>query len=300
MRYLNTIWELNASDIYTLIYIVSYIVLAMCGRWFAEMANLPYEQLTRSDSEQTTALLNDNPIKIKCHKYREFFIRWIDDKALRCSLIRNDQCIRVNREHYRYYPSYYPEPNYFGHTARKKFVEDLWTYFSSRGDEKGSGYEELIGCLEYSLKEISFVHLGHSSLLELLTSDSDERFLGSDKFRRNEAIQHIVHSDINWFIILTNVTELEPYMLKENLLTCYDKEVLETKTDSDKAYYLLTELLDAKGHCGYIIFFDCLKDSVKGKHYHAGHLDIIKQIESGLKSKGFHIRKYTDNEVVLL
>ena len=186
---------------------------------------------------------------------------------------------------------YCPESNYFGHTARKKFVEDLWTYFIK---------SSVISCLEYSLKETSFIHLDHSSLLELLTSDSDERFLGSDKFRRNEAIQHIVHSDINWFIILTNVTELEPYMLKENLLTRYDKEVLETKTDSDKAYYLLTELLDAKGHCGYIIFFGCLKDSVKRKHYHAGHLDIIKQIESGLKSKGFHIGKYTDNEVVSL
>ena len=259
------------------------------------MTDLLYERLEGSDSERTTASLNDHPIKIRCRNYHKFFVMWIDCKVLRCSLIWNESK-RANRERYRYYP----ESNCFGHTVRKKFVEDLWAYFSSRGDEKGSGYEELIGCLEYSLKEISFIHLGHSSLLELLTSDSDERFVGSNKFRRNEAIQHIVHSDINWFIILTNMTELEPYMLKENLLTCYDQEVLESKTHLDKAYYLLTELLDTKGHCGYIIFFGCLKDSVKGKHYHAGHLDIIKQIELGLKSKGFHIGKYTDNEVVLL
>ena len=271
MRYLNTIWELNVSDIYTLI----YIILAMCGRWVSEMAHLLYEQFTGSDSERTTALLNDNPIKMKFHNYRELVGLWIDYKILKSALKSFDR------------PEYYP--------TRERLLEVLMAYFSSRGNEKGSGFEELIGRLKFSCEQTSFKHLGHISLLELLTSDSDEKFFESDDFRRNKAIQQIVQDNIYRFIEQTNVTELQPFMVKAELLTYYDQ--LELLKRSDGSNYLITDLLDTKGHRGYILFFECLKDS---GNRHAGHLDVIKVIQSGLKLKGLHIGKCTDNEEVPL
>lgn len=249
-----------------------------------------YRQLTElyseRDCERTAVISNDNPTKIKCHKYRKEFALWIDYNVLKSSLVWNDL-------------EYYPESNSSGRT-RKSIVDNLWAYFNERGDEKGSGYEELIDCLEHSLTVPSFEHLGHLSLLKLLTSDSDKSFFESHDYRCNEAIREIVRDKIINFIVLTNVAELQPFMVKKKLLTCYDVELLDRKTYSNMANYLLTELLDTKGHCAYIIFFECLKDSVEGDHYHAGHSDIIKQIDSGLNIRGLHIGKCTDNVGVQL
>ena len=253
-----------------------------------------YKQLieSRTDNADSEPRPDDplpdiNPTKIKCHKYRKQFELWIDYTVLVSSLKRNDH------EYYRLFPESYGD--------RKSLIGDLWAYFNSRGDEKGSGFEELIDCLKYSLNKPSFVHLGHYSLVELLNSDSEESFFESNDYICNMAIQEIVSNKIDEFIEMTDVNELEPFLDQEKLLTVYDKELLNKKTTPEKANYLLTKLLYNKGHRGYIIFFECLIDSVDGReHCHIGHYDIIKEIELGLKNKGLHIGNSTGKGGVLL
>ena len=260
--------------------------------WLSTVAHVLHKQLLEQLSESRTEHSEprpkdkpDNPTKVKCHKYRKQIESWIDWYILKSSLTWNDP------EHYRLFP----ESNH-SDRSRESLIGDLWTYFNSRGDEKGSGYEELIAYLEHSLKEPSFVHLGHDSLFKLLTSDSEESFFESNDYLCNTAIQQIVRSNINSFIELTDVDELAPFLDEKGLLTLYDKKLLvpDKKTKPEKANHLLTELLCTKGHRGYIIFFECLKDSVDGRdHCHAGHYDIIKEINSGLKIKGLHIGNST-------
>ena len=232
-------------------------------------------------------LPDTNPTKVKCHKYRRQFELWIDYNVLRSSLKWNDP------EFYRLFPK-----SSHGDRNRENLIDDLWTYFNSRGD---SGYEELIDCLKHSLKELSFVHLGHDSLVTLLSSASEESFFESNDFICNMAIEEIVRNKINTFIEMTDVNKLVPFLDAKGLLTFYDKPLLDNKTEPEKANHLLTELLYTKGHRGYIIFFECLIRSVNGReHYHAGHYDIIKEIELGLKNKGLHIGNSTGKRGVPL
>ena len=112
------------------------------------------------------------------------------------------------------------------------------------------------------------------------------------------AIQGIVRRKDD-FIEMTNVDELLPFMIKNGLLTYYDVARLDEMTWADKASYLLTRLLDTKGHRAYIIFLECLDESVEDRYnYHAGHFDIIKAIKSELKSKGLHIGSCTGKKGV--
>ena len=90
--------------------------------------------------------------------------------------------------------------------------------------------------------------------------------------------------------------ELLPFM---QLLTLDDTTEL-LYTNPDKAWYSLAELLDTKGHRGYIVFVKCLKHSVDREDRHIGHCDIIKEIDLQLKCKGLFIGKCTNNEGVQL
>ena len=257
----------------------------MCVRWLATMARVLHKQLSESRTEHSPRPKDkpDNPTKVKCHKYRKQIELWIDYNTLDSSLMWNDP------EYYRLFP----ESNH-GDRSRESFIDYLWAYLNSRGDEKGSGYEELIDCLEHSLKGPSVVHLGHDSLFKLLTSDSEETFFESNDYICNTAIHQIVRNKINKFIELTDINELEPFLMKKGLLTRCDKALLDEKTKPEKVNHLLIVLLCTKGHRGYIIFFECLKDSVDGRdHCHAGHYDIIKKRNSGLRKKGLHIGNST-------
>ena len=230
----------------------------------------------------------DHPVKMKCHRFQKQFKYWIDYETLEIYLRQKD-------------PEYYPEAileRYNIESERERLIKHLWTYLNSQGDEKGSGYEKLIDCLEHSIDKASFKHLGHDSLLKLLKCDCEKSFFESDDYKCNVAIQGMVRGNDN-FIEMTNVNTLQPFMVKNGLLTYYDKARLDKMTWPDDANYLLTRLLDTKGHRAYIVFLDCLIESVEDRDdYHAGHFDIIKKIKSELKSKGLHIGSSTGKKEV--
>lgn len=241
----------------------------------------------RGGQEQTAAS-NDNSTKIKCH-----FEWWIDCEILQHSLISID-------EHYRPTSKYKSgESCSAGHDGQQIIVEHLWDYFNSK-DGKGSGHEKLLACLKHSLEEGHYRHLGHDSLFELLTGNSN--ILESYDYKCNAAVRQIVRANLISFITLTNVSELLPFMYQKQLLTCDDTTelLLDTKSNSKKACYMLSELLDTKGHRGYIVFVECLKDSVTREDHHIGHCDIIKKIRSQLEPQGLYIGKCTDNAGVPL
>ena len=220
-------------------------------------------------------------------EHRNVFEKWINYKILKWSLIS------VN-EHYK--PASSDESCSTSHDDQS-IVEHLWSYFNSKGDEKGSGYQKLVACLKHSLEE---GHLGHDSLLELLTRNSD--ILESDDYRCNVVVRQIVRANLTSFIRQTNLRELLPFMYQKELLTLAETtKLLPIHAESDNgADYILTELLDTKGHRGYIVFVECLKDSVNREGYHSGHYDIIKLVDLQLKSKGLYIGKCTGNEGVQL
>ena len=237
----------------------------MCLRWFKMMARF-------------VSRPKDHPVKAKCHRFRKQFKYWIDYLVL-------ENCLRQVD------PDYYPEAildRCNTESERERLIKHLWAYLNSQGDKKGSGYEKLIDCLEHSLEKAQFKHLGHDSLLKLLKCD-EKSFFESHDYKCNVAIQGIVRRKDD-FIEMTNVDELLPFMIKKGLLTYYDVARLDEMTWPDKASYLLTRLLDTKGHRAYIIFLECLDESVEDRYnYHTGHFDIIKAIKSELKSKGLHI-----------
>ena len=77
-----------------------------------------------------------------------------------------------------------------------------------------------------SLHKPSFFHLGHYSLLKLLTSENANDLLKSDDHICNLEIQKIICGDIRHFIGLINIQELLPVMESKQLITSRDKELL--------------------------------------------------------------------------
>ena len=123
-----------------------------------------------------------------------------------------------------------------GQSEGQSIVEHLWSYFNSKGDEKGSGYQKLVAYLKHALEE---GHLGHDSLFKLLTGNSD--ILESYDYKCNVAVRQIVRDNLRSFIRLTNVDNLLPFMYQKRLLTLDDTtELLCTLlyTNSDKARYI--------------------------------------------------------------
>ena len=200
----------------------------------------------------------DNPVKINCYKYQQQCEMWIDSRILRWALMKND--------------------HKFSHKFSEKIpIEYFWNYFDSMGNN-GSGFDMFINCLKMSLEEPSFFHLGHYSLLKWLTSEKCS--LKSEEYICNLEIMNVIKANLPEFVQLINVQELLPIMEDKQLLTNRDRELLLSsfRTCTDKADYLLTELLITKGHCGYVLFLDCLEN----EHSHTGHCEVAEKISREL------------------
>ena len=106
-------------------------------------------------------------------------------------------------------------------------------------------------------------------MLKLLTEETPSNILESNDYKCNLKVEETIRSNIQQFIECINLQELLPIMESKYLLTDHDKEMLNLKTStcSDKKDFLLTRLLPTKGHCGYILFLECLED----EHMHPGH-----------------------------
>ena len=212
-------------------------------------------------AKKFTSMVLENPLEVKCRKHQQQCEAWIDDKILRLTFIENGHKFPYKRD-------------------KKIPIEFLWNYLKSF--DKGDGFETFVTCLELSLQNPSFFHLGHYSLQKLLTDEPAEKILKCNDYSCNSKIQEIIQENIRQFIDLINVQELLPIMDSKQLLTNYDKELLSLKfyTYTDKADHLLTKLLPTKGHCGYNIFLECLED----EHSHAGHREIVESINIKLHS----------------
>ena len=214
-------------------------------------------------------LIVKNSVENKCRKYQQQCEAWMDDQILRLTFIQNGT---VENSHK--FPT---------RSDEKIKIDSLWDYLNSF--DKGDGFETFIICLKSSLQNPSFFHLGHYSLLELLTSDP-EKLLQSNDYNCNLEIQKIIQENIYWFIELINVQELLPVMDSKGLLTKYDKELLNLKfhTCTYKVDQLLTKVLPTKGHCGYNLFLECLED----EHSHTGHHELAEEIKTELHKHQIH------------
>ena len=202
----------------------------------------------------------------KCHNYRQYCVAWINYPILRLTLIQN-QAENTNKLPYKSSD----EENQF---------EYLWNYFNSF--EGINEINKLICCLTSSLQNPSFYHLGHYSLLKLLTEETRLNMLESNDYKCNLKVEEIIRSNIQQFIERINLQELLPIMENKYLLTNHDKEILNSNhhTFIAKVDFLLTKLLPTKGHCGYVLFLECLED----EHMHAGHREIVEIIIAKLHS----------------
>ena len=176
----------------------------------------------------------------KCHNYRQYCVAWINYPILRLTLIQN-QAENANELPYKSSD----EENQF---------EYLWNYFNSFEDV--NEIDKLTCCLALSLRNPSFYHVGHYSLLKLLTEETRPNMLESNDYKCNLKVEEIIQSNIQQFIERINLQELLPIMENKCLLTNHDKEILNSNhlTYIAKADFLLTKLLPTKGHCGYVLF----------------------------------------------
>jgi len=224
---------------------------------------------TVSNLRQT--VLADSAIT-KCHKHQKHFELWINFDVLAGFFM-----LRPSR----------PD-------KKMQCIKHLWTYLDSLGQD---GYDKFIQCLTQSLDSsdtnpASFIHLGHASLVELMTVD--EALLQSEDYKCNDKIEEIIQKNLNTFIECTNVDELLPIMESKQLLTCYEIEELEKKTYKKKAKYIFTELLRTKGHRGYITFLECLDEEKQ----HTGHNEIVAKINASFKDcKMYRPQKYVLREM---
>ena len=204
----------------------------------------------------------------KCRKYQEQCETWTDYRIIRLILMENDPEMDPKR---------LPALSTIVNGKENFNIESLWDYFNSTGN--GDGLTKFISSLELSLQKPSFFHLGHHSLLKLLTSKNPNDLLKSSDYECNLKIQKIIQGKICYFIGLVNIQELLPVMESKQLLTNRDKELLGLcATCTDKADHLLTKLLCTKGHCGYKLFLECLED----EQNHMGHYEIANKITTEL------------------
>ena len=205
--------------------------------------------------------------KTKCHRYQKYFESWIDYDVL---------------------------AGFFMQANSPQKIEDLWDYLDSLGQD---GYDKFMQCLTLSLDSsdtnpASFIHLGHASLVELLTVD--EALLQSEDYKCNNKIAEIIQENLNTFIECTNIDELLPIMESKQLLTFYDMDELMQKSPRKKVLYIFKKLLRTKGHRGYIIFLECLDEEKQ----HHGHRDIVRKINASFKDcKMYRPQKYVLREM---
>jgi len=236
----------------------------------------PFDILTIKHSVMDTMNTASNLVladstKTKCHKHQKHFELWINYDVLAGFFMLGAS----------------PE-------KRIQCIKHLWTYLDSLGQD---GYVKFIQCLTLSLDSsdtnpVSFIHLGHASLVELM--EIDEALLQSEDYKCNNKIEEIIQKNLNTFIECTNVDELLLIMENKQLLTCYDIEELEKYTHKKKAKFIFTELLRTKGHRGYIIFLECLDEEKQ----HIGHREIVKKINASFKDcKMYRPQKYVLREM---
>ena len=171
-------------------------------------------------------------------------------------------------------------------------IKDLWKYLDSMGDRRICAYQKFIHHLQRSLEEISSFHLGHDSILDLVTGENC--LLESDDYKCNAKIQKIIKDNYDDFVEMTNIDELQPIMDSKQLLTSYDISLLGQKSGINKARYVLTQLIGSKGHRGYMIFLECLEEENK----HRGHRTIVTKINSVLQKCNIcRPRKYVLREM---
>ena len=251
----------------------SYLVNRVCFMWHGIIEQivtlwLPMEILLIPWARKS----QDHPIKRKCTKHRRLCELWIDFSELLCYLYRlSDQLNPVlvdcccGFENYRC----------------KGSRSMLTTYLFEHLDSVPLGYERFIACLK-QCTERPDCHLGHCSLLELLTCD-DTILLESAEYNHNLVIREIIKSNLPEFVTMTDVNQLLPLLEKRQLLTDDDKDVLRntSTTSCAKARYLLTDFLYSKGHQGYIRYYECLQEELS----HSGHRLILKMINKCLKEQ---------------
>ena len=217
----------------------------------------PFKQSALDILSTYKTLTGDSHIRAKFHLYEAQCDMWID-----LTIVAN--FLWIMSEDY---------------NKRLKFdsIKELWKFVDSMGDRKDCGYKKLIHCLEHSLEEISSFHLGHESILELVNGVNS--LLESEDYKCNAKMQKIIKYHFDDFVDMINFDELQPLMEAKQLLTNYDISLLNQKTGVAKAHHVLANLLSSKGHCGYIIFLECLDEEKK----HRGHQTIANKIRSVLK-----------------
>ena len=108
-------------------------------------------------------------------------------------------------------------------------IKDLWKFVDSMGDRKDCGYEKLIHCLKHSLEEISSFHLGHESILELVTGVNC--LLESEDYKCNAKIQKIIKDHFDDFVDMTNFDELQPIMEAKHAAIDKLRHIVTESTD---------------------------------------------------------------------
>ena len=213
-------------------------------------------------------LIGDDPLRAKFHSYEVQCEMWMDKDIVAVLLWRmTEDCKRPKIES----------------------IKDLWKYLDSVGDR---GYQKFIDYLQLSLEEVSSFHLGHDSILDLVTGE--KCLLESEDYKCNAEIQKIIKDNYDDFVEMTNIDELLPIMDAKQLLTSYDISLLGQKSGINKARYVLTQLIGSKGHRGYMIFLECLEEENK----HHGHQTMAKKINSELKKCNIcRPRKYVLREM---
>ena len=138
--------------------------------------------------------VTDHPIRSRCIKHRRLCELWIDFSELLCYLyqlfdelnpVLVDCCCGF--ENYR----------------SKGLRGMLTTYLFEHLDSVPLGYESFIACIKQCTEKPN-CHLGHCSLLELLTSD-DTVLLESADYKYNLVMREIIKGNLPGFVAMTDV-----------------------------------------------------------------------------------------------
>ena len=89
-------------------------------------------------------------------------------------------------------------------------IKDLWKYLDSVGDHRICGYQKFIDYREHSLEETPLFHLGHDSILELVTRE--KCLLESEDYKCDAKIEKIIKGNYHDFVEMTNIDEIQTIM----------------------------------------------------------------------------------------
>ena len=262
--------------------IVSYMIgsvlkiLHSCLAYFIKIAHLIWQRMLVDTTScivmETISWNRGDPIRINCYKHRRMCELWIDYTELLSYLYQAiDKAYELD-------PVLQDSFFGYGNQRSNSYKRTLTVALFNHLDSLPQGYKIFVKCLK-KCTENAGCHLGHHSLLELLTSDETE-LLESAEYKHNLVIREIIRVNLTGFVELMNVNQLIPLMERRELLTADDKDIFTSSntTPSNKARYLLTNFLNTKGHQGYIKFFECLQEESS----HSGHPSIVTDITNSL------------------